>query len=438
MTEDALKNKIRELELELEKRDQEIEHLDDIIEELQDKIMELEDLKKLEEGAIKKSKKIQAAESRFAYELEEKDKQIRDLKNNMGFLRKEKVQIQQELERIKSEIKDSSVIRVEDLRSKQPLNALVKDLQEKVNKQRSIIYKLRSSSANNDDFIEDLAQRDEEIEILRDEISTLNQKLKDLSSPSDKSGDSIAKKLIEDLQNQLTKSKRKIGELKQELEKFQKKQKKKEKEPSKIKSFENNIKGLKAEINAKNNEINDLKNEIITLKKTEIASKFEQNGGSSEDMIKTLREDLQTKLNRSKMQIQALQEQLSNYRKGKPIESNESQKELEGKLKMQREMAIFLQKQLETKDGEIETIKNEAVQIKTKYRQLENQTRLKDQKLSDLQRQLDSLNIQTHVSPKKEDPDLSLRLRELKNKVDNLSKLNNEQRIEISQLRKKI
>ena len=68
MTEDALKNKISELKLELERRDQEIEHLDDVIEELQDKIMELEDLKKLEDGAIKKSKKIQAAESRFAYE----------------------------------------------------------------------------------------------------------------------------------------------------------------------------------------------------------------------------------------------------------------------------------------------------------------------------------------------------------------------------------
>ena len=101
-------------------------------------------------------------------------------------------------------------------------------------------------------------------------------------------------------------------------------------------------------------------------------------------------------------------------------------------------MAIFLQKQLETKEGEIETIKNEAVQIKSKYRQLENQVRVKDQKLDDLQRQLDSLNIQTQFQPKKEDPNLTLRVRELKNKLDHLQKLNNEQRIEISQLRKKI
>ena len=438
MTEDALRNKIRELESELEKRDQEIERLDDVIEELQDKIIELEDLRKLEAAADNKSKKIQAAESRFAYELEEKDRQIRELKNNMGFMRKEKLQFQQELERLKSESKESSVIRIEDLRSKQPLNALVKDLQETVNKQRSIINKLRVSNANSEDFVEKITQKDEQIEILREELSGLNQKLKELSTPSDKSSDSIAKNLIEDLQNQLTKAKRKITELKQELEKSNKKHKKKEKDLPRIENFKKEINEFKENLEVKNKEINDLKKEIINLKKTEIATKFEQYGSPSDDMIKTLKEDLQTKLNKSKMQIKALQEQLNIDRKGKPVESSESQKELEDKLEMQRERAIFLQKQLETKEEEIETIKNEAVQIKAKYRQLENQSRIKDQKLNDLQRQLDTLNIQTQVLPMNEDPDLALRVRELKNKVDNLRKLNTEQRIEISQLRKKI
>ncbi len=436
MTEDALKNKIRELELELKKRDQEIEHLDDIIEELQDKIMELEDLKKLEDGATKKSKKIQAAESRFAYELEEKDRQIRELKNNMGFLRKEKVQLQQEVEKMKSET-DSSVIRVEDLRSKSPLNVLVKDLQEKVNKQSSIINKLMSKNTSSENFGEKLIQKDEEIEILRSEIRELNQKLKDLSFPSEKSSDSITKKLIEDLQNQLTKAKKQVVELKQKLEKSDK-NKKQEKDSPKIQDFKKEINGLKEKLEGKNNENKVLKEEIIALKKVEIAEKFEQIESPSDDMIKTLKEDLQTKLNRSKIQIKALQEQLEKFKTGKPLDSGESQKDLEGKLKMQREMAIFLQKQLETKEGEIETIKNEAVQIKSKYRQLETQSKIKDQKLSELQRKIDSFNFKTEVHPKKEDPDLTLRVRELKNKVDNLRKLNNEQRLEISQLRKKI
>ncbi len=100
-------------------------------------------------------------------------------------------------------------------------------------------------------------------------------------------------------------------------------------------------------------------------------------------------------------------------------------------------MAIFLQKQLKTKEEEIETIKNEAVQIKGKYRQLENQLRLKEEKLNDFQRQLDSFNIQTQVQHIKEDPNLDLRVRELKNRLENLEKLNNEQKLEIAQLRKR-
>ena len=155
-------------------------------------------------------------------------------------------------------------------------------------------------------------------------------------------------------------------------------------------------------------------------------------------MIKRLKEDLQNKLNRAKLQIKSLQEQIKKDQMTKSPEPSENRNELEGKLKMQREMAIFLQKQLETKEGEIETIKNEAVQIKRKYRHLENDVKVKDQKISDLQRQLDSFNFQTRVQPKKEDPNLALRVRELKNKLNNLEKLNSEQRLEISQLRKQI
>ncbi|MFX0000279.1 MAG: hypothetical protein ACFE9Q_09640 [Candidatus Hodarchaeota archaeon] len=438
MTEDALRNKIRELKLELEKKNQEIEHLDDIIEELQDKIIELENLKKLEEGATKKSKKILAAESRFAYELEEKDRQIRDLKNNMGFLRKEKVQLQQELERLKTK-KNSSVIRVEDLRSKSPLNVLVKDLQEEVNKQRSIINRLMSKSASSEDLSEKLNQKDKEIEILRNEISDLNEKLKYLGSYSgDKTSDSITKKLIEDLQNQLTKAKRQVVELKQKLEKSNKESEKEELDNLKSTDFNKEIIILKENLERKDKEIKKLENDILSLQKADNAVKIDQIESPSDDMIKALKEDLQNKLNRSKLQIQSLQEQLKIYKSGTSTESGNTQKELEGKLKMQREMAIFLKKQLETKEGEIETIKNEAVQIKAKYRQLENQSKIKDQKLSELQRQLDTLTIQTQIQPKREDPDLTLRVRELKNKVDHLRKLTNEQRIEISHLRKKI
>ncbi|MFX0034603.1 MAG: hypothetical protein ACFE9I_03045 [Candidatus Hermodarchaeota archaeon] len=439
MTEDALKARIRVLEEELERKNREINDLLDRIEEYEETIMRLEALIP-EEDHKKKSKKQQAFDSKMAIQLDEKDKKIRELKNSMGFLRKEKVQLQQELQRIKSNMSESSVIRVEDLRSPPPLNALVKELQDKINKQQSLINKLKSENANSGDIIEKLKDKDEKIEILKFEISGLNQKLKDLSSSSeDKSGESITKKLIEDLQKELHKSKIQANDLKQKLIKFEKKDKKELKniEPSKIKDLTKELDDLKNQIEKKDNEIKKLKDDVIIFQKTEITAEIEQGNPQSGQIMKELKEDLQNKLNKAKIQIKSLQEELKKYQGESKPPSNKTQKELEGNLKMQREMAMFLQKQLETKEAEIETIKNEAVQIKTRYRQLENQVRLKDRKIEEMQSQYDSFNIQPQIQPRKEDSNLKLRLGELKNMVDELKKENIEQRIEISQLRKK-
>jgi len=437
MSEDTLKASINVLEAEISKKDNEIHNLLDRIEELEDTIMRLEDLIPDEDNK-KKSKRQQAIDSKLAIELDEKDRQIRELKNNMGFLRKEKVQLQHQLEQIKLSANESSVIRVEDLRSKPPLNALVKDLQEKINKQQSLINKLRANKVGSEDFEEKLKQKELEIESLKLEILELNQKVKVFSTISeDKKGDSITKKLIEDLQQQLNKSKRQVLELKQELEMSVKKSKKEVEGIPKNELVNREINDLNELLKSKDQEIERLKKDIISLQKTEIAANSEQNNISSNQMIKTLKEDLQGKLNRAKLQIKSLQEQIKQDQAIKPSELSGNQNELESKLKMQREKVILLQKQLDTKEGEIETIKNEAVQIKTKYRQLENQVRLKDQNISDLQRQLDSITIQTQIQPKKEDPSLALRLRELKNRMEYLEKLNSEQKLEISQLRKK-
>ena len=416
MSEAALKDKIRELELKLEKKDLEIEQFEDTIEQLEDIIMELEAIKELEEGAKTKSKKIQAAESRFAYKLEEKNKYIRNLKNTMGILRKDYTQLQQEFEKFKIIHRESSVIRVEDFRKKPPLNALVADLQDKVNKQKSFInkleYQLKAAAESN----EKLKEKDDTIEIYKSEINELNQKITELSSASqNESGDSMTKKLIEDLQKQLNKSKRQILDLKQKLLKFDKKSKKPDK---------------------KDQEIEKLKNEIKSLKKGKITTVSDQADMASSEMIHTLKDDLQNKLNKSKLEVKSLQEQLKKYKTGALSETGGSQKEIEGKLKMQREMAIFLQKQLEAKDGEIETIKNEAVQIKKRYRQLENQLKTRDQKLNDLQKQIERHTTRTPTQ-NQEDPHLTLRLRELKSIIDDLQKQNTEQRMELVQLRKK-
>lgn len=437
MSEDALKARINDLKVELERKDREIHSLLDRIEELEDNIMRLEDLIP-DEDPKNKSKKQQAVDSKLAIELDEKDRKIREIKNSMGFLRKEKVQLQQELEAIKIQQKDSSVIRVEDLRSAPPLNMLVKELQDKVNNYRSIINKLRSQNVGNNDLSEQLNQREMEIKILKSENLDLQQKLKELDTYSrNKGSDSIQKELIEDLQEQLTKSKKQIADLKLKIVKSDKKSKKNEKDITKIKEFKKQINDQKDIVKEREAEIKELKKEIILLQKADIAANFEQDDITSNKMMKTLQNDLQNKLNKAKQRIQSLKVELKKMQEGKPIESMQPQSELEGKLKMQREMATFLQKQLKTKEEEIETIKNEAVQIKGKYRQLENQLRSKEERLNDLQRQLDNFNIQTQVQHTRVDPTLDLRLRELKNRLENLEKLNNEQKLEIAQLRKR-
>ncbi|MFX0135601.1 MAG: hypothetical protein ACFFDN_18290 [Candidatus Hodarchaeota archaeon] len=434
MTEDALKTRIANLEAELKKKDHEINGYLDRIEELEDTIMRLEALIPEEDGK-KKSKKRQATDSKMAIELDEKEKKIRELKNSMGFLRKEKVKLQLELERIKTLQNESSVIRVEDLRSPPPLNALVKELQDKLNKQQSIINRLKSRNIVSEDFSEQLKEKDEEIELLKSEILDITQKFDSLGAVSEETSiDSIAKNLIEDLQKELNKTKRQVIELKQKLDK---KSKKELKEISKTEDLKKEVSELKQLVRKKDKEAEELKKSIIHLQKANITANFEQSETPSGEMIKELKEDLQNKLNKAKLQINSLQEQLKKYQVGKTPDAGKTHKELEGELKMKREMAIFLQKQLETKEGEIETIKNEAVQIKRRYRQLENQLRLKDQKLNEVQHQLDRFNIQTHVQPKRENSNLMLRLRELKSEIQNLQKLNSEQRLEISQLRKK-
>ena len=137
-----LNSQISTLEAELDNKEIEVyKHLE-TIEHLEDVIMKLETLIP-GEGKEKKSKRQKSIRSKLTLELEGKDKEIRDLKDRMGFLRKEKVQLQQELEKIKRKESETNVIRTEDIRSKPPLETLVKELQDKVNKQRSLIENIR-------------------------------------------------------------------------------------------------------------------------------------------------------------------------------------------------------------------------------------------------------------------------------------------------------
>jgi chromosome segregation ATPase len=160
----VLKTRINELEADLNKKENEIFENLETIENLEDHIMELESLISDEEDE-KKSKKQKLIESKMALDIKEKDKKIRDLKNRMGFLRKEKVQLQQELEKIKKKkSKTSIVINTEDLKVSQPLEVLVKELQDKVNKQKLIIDNLKRHYIDPNEFNDRLKEHEKILE----------------------------------------------------------------------------------------------------------------------------------------------------------------------------------------------------------------------------------------------------------------------------------
>ena len=144
MTEEDLRAKIGKLEVETDQKEHEIIQYLEKIEQLEDTIMRLELL--IPDESNKKRKK--SKDSKSAIFIEEKEKEIRDLKDKMGFLRKEKVQLQQKVEQFIKENPNSTVIRIEE--EEQPLEILIKELQDKINKQNFVIRDLQSKLTSND------------------------------------------------------------------------------------------------------------------------------------------------------------------------------------------------------------------------------------------------------------------------------------------------
>ncbi len=445
--EENLLRKIQDLQSELDKKEIQINiHLDKI------DGLEVENMKyavMFDENAPK-SKIKKAKEEKLNIEIDAKDREVRELKNRMGFLRKEKIDLQKKYELECKKNIETSVISVEEIREKEkaPLNVLLQELQDKINKQESMIRRLKSGEIGikskdngSDEHNEILEEKDKKIEMLTDQIATLDDQIAELneklSKPSpnielDKPPSSnISKALLEELQSNLTKVKRHNNELKKKLEKYEKKGKSKKgsEENSQVLELQNIITQLTSELEHKNKVIEE--NTI---------SSIHRESESDSDSLHSVVEELKSKLSKAKSQIASFQ--LAQEHSFKSLSPSES----EGKLKIQREMASFLQKQLaeaknalKTKEEEITTIKNEAIRIKRKYEDLENLGKSRDQKTNELNADMDALKMQilTQVAPSQSiHPDVKLRLNELQSLVDDLSKQNIQQRLEISQLRK--
>jgi len=434
--EENLRKKIDELKKNLEKKDNEMIGYIDKIDNLEEELMKLHELM-AEEPSKKKSKKVK--ESKLQSELDAKNREIRELKDRMGFLRKDKLEAQKKLDNIKLQEKSTSVIRVEELREKAPLNILVKELQGKINKQESLLRRLRNQNVGRSDFSEIIKNKNEEIKSLEIKITELEQKIEKTESNSatnikstvKESSSNISKALLEELQSRLNKIKRENNDLRKKLKRY----KDKGKLDEKIKKYEITISELTSNLEKKENEISKLRDEKV------IAT-------SEPTALGQVVEELKNKLNKSKSQISILQEQLKSIGDEKAVIGTIPQNDIDSQLKIQREMASFLQQQLDeansavnTKNEEITTIKNEAIKIKRSYEELENQVRLKDKKISELMADVDKLSFyaESHTQAQNvEDPQLILRIEELKNIIEDLTKQNIQQRLEIDQLRKNL
>jgi len=452
--EEKLLRKIQDLQSELDKKEIQINSQLDKIEGQEVEIMKYELM--FDENAPKSTIK-KAKEEKLNIEIDAKGREIRELKDRMGFLRKEKIDLQKKYELELRKNSDSSVISVEEIRAKDkaPLNVLLQELQDKINKQESMIRRLKSGDIElknkdnrSDEYNEILEEKDKKIEMLTDQIATLDDQIvklnNDLSKPApdiernDKPPSSnISKILLEDLQNNLNKVKRRNNELKKKLEKYETKVKSKKgsEEKSQVIELQNIISQLTSEL--------EHKNKVIEENTT---SSIHRERESDSDSLHTVVEELTAKLSKAKYQIASLQKQFVERQVQKTSSENLSPGEMEGKLKIQREMASFLQKQLadannalKTKEEGIITIKTEAIRIKKKYEQLENLLKLKDRETNELNADLVALKMQIHtqkVPSQSIHPDVKLRLKELQSLIEDLSKQTIQQRLEISQLRK--
>ena len=389
MTEDTLKARIGELETELELKDREIIEYLSKIEVLEEKIHQMEStITKEKVSTSKKGVKKEGDGAKLVSELEEKEKEVREIKDKMGFLRKEKTQLQQELEKYtKKKGGKGVVIRVEEKR--EPLDILIKELQTKINKQQALINQLREES------------KKEEIEALKLKISELNKKLENYELSNKSPSESKTTLKIKAIQEKLkiAKTSTEINSLNKKLAKY-KTESLKRKDSKSISSLDQLKKendNLKKTVNKQNNKIENLNKEISSLKGDQQDVDLEIEMQPTDKNLKALCEDLQVKLTGAKNQISELKNQLNEYKIMKaPVDED-------------------------NRDEIINELRNKLEKLTTQYQ---------------IKSKIESADIVQVAA--NEDISLALRVKELKNLLDDLNKQNLQQRLEIASLRKKI
>ncbi|MBY9006932.1 MAG: hypothetical protein KGD63_09245 [Candidatus Lokiarchaeota archaeon] len=417
MSNDTFKIQITKLERELTEREDEINNHLDRVEYLENNILQLESLiKEAEsEGKIDPKKFLN---TQLKIEVEEKDKEIRVLKNNLGFIRKENMNLKKEIELMNRGERHTYSVMQKDT-DNEPLHALIKELQTKINKQQTEISKLRNHTSDNKiqthDFEKGLEEKDSTIKKLNLEVINLQKKSVELKPKSKiQIPKTISNDVTEMLQDKLNKSRRQVEILEKKISEFKNQ---KNITNSTVSGRDNTISDLNSQNTRLENQIKQKDESIGALKKIisaleEAQAKIANDLGTG--IISSLTDELQRQLNKSKFHIRNLETKLKKYENSSKLEDD--LENLEVKARSQEQL-------LKEKEDTIEMIKKEAIKSKEEIKKLKNY--------------INSINPSKKVeTTPKISPNMDLRIKELKLMVGDLEKLNAEQRLEITQLRK--
>ncbi len=395
---EQLKAEVEQLKEDLDLKKREIDELKTDLEISEDSISSFEEELKNLNDLINSAGMKRAYGKKIQLKLVETEKELRELKNNMGLLRKEKIQLQQQLQLQKQKGSNGMGHIIEIKEEEVPVHNLVKDLTNKLNKQRLLITRLKN----------ELSERPskEEIELLK---------------PSK-----------DDLGNEFT-------QLKLKLE-----------------NKETELNDLKEKFEKKQEEIKELK---LTINDSRTEPKKGMETGPLSRLVKELQDKLnESKIKNSKLQ-KKLEEQLQSPKKDNKLQNQVSK--LESELKKKEEELDKLLKQNKNLEAKIKTVDSSKVEkvLTAKTNEITNLTKelyLNKNKIVELQSQLNAmeqknsslqneyLKLQEHLkTPKidiKEgniDKEQELRIRELRTIIETLKKQIKQQRVEINYLRNK-
>lgn len=359
MSDEALKKDLYRLKEELVKKErEEISYLDKI-EKLEDTIIRLEKLVSDDESKDSKSLIL----------LDEKDREIRELKDKMGFLRKENINLQQELEKAQKK-NQAPVIRLEE--KKTPLDGLANELQSKINQQKVLISKLKSE---NEKYIEVkgvLSIKENKIKELSERINLLESVKMEPEPESIDNAMGIQKTLTQELQDKLNKTRVQLETMRQKLVKYEKPRENQEETTlnSKLSELEKQNERLKSLIETKDNEIQTFKVELENLKENKEAAIEKKAFPSLNSPVSQLTEELQSKLNKARTQISLLEKELKVAQQKAETPQNRAKFDLMEDIKIKDNKILKHQDQIKSLQTELTSKEQELNSLKSKLKSI--------------------------------------------------------------------